>query len=277
VGVADRVGRTYTLNSTVQGQITGHVALEASTASTDSQLWHRRFGHLSTQSLQHVHAVTIGLSKPIAPLQEACEACTLTKTVRVINRKSPERATALLQRIHTDFWGPYSIPTLQGDTYILTFTDDYTRKSWVYLTKSRKELHTVFIQFKTRVELELGHKIRAIRCDNAPEYRSLGDLLQRDYGVQFEYTTVYTPEQNGVSERLNRSLVTVARAMLQGAGLPARFWGDAVITACYLRNRTPIGPDGKTPEEAYSGKKPYIGHLKAYGCLAYAYIPKERR
>jgi hypothetical protein len=112
VGVADRVGRTYTLNSTVQGQITGHVALEASTASTDSQLWHRRFGHLSTQSLQHVHAVTTGLLKPIAPLQEACEACTLTKTVRVINRESPKRATAPLQRIHTDFWGPYSIPTL---------------------------------------------------------------------------------------------------------------------------------------------------------------------
>jgi hypothetical protein len=88
---------------------------------------------------------------------------------------------------------------------------------------------------------------------------------------------VYTPEQNGVSERLNRSLVTVARAMLQGAGLPVRFWGDAVITACYLRNRTPIGPNGKTLEEAYSGKKPYIRHLRAYGCLAYAYIPKEKR
>jgi transposase InsO family protein len=159
----------------------------------------------------------------------------------------------------------------------VTFTDDYTRKSWVYLTESRKELRTVFIQFKTRVELESGHKIKAIRCDNAPEYRSLGDLLQRDYGIQFEYTTVYTPEQNGVSERLNRSLVAVARAMLQGAGLPARFWGDAVITACYLRNRTLIGPDGKTLEEAYSGKKPYIGHLRAYGCLVYAHIPKERR
>ena len=102
----------------------------------------------------------------------------------------------------------------------MTFTDDYTRKSWVYLTKSRKELHTVFIQFKTRVELESGHKIRAIRCDNAPEYRSLGDLLQRDHGIQFEYTTVYTPKQNRVLERLNRSLVTVARAMLQGARLP---------------------------------------------------------
>jgi hypothetical protein len=96
VGVADRIGKSYALNSTVQGQITGHMALEANMASTDSQLWHRRFGHLSTQSLQHVHAVTTGLLEPVAPLQEACEACTLTKTVRVINRKSPKRATAPL-------------------------------------------------------------------------------------------------------------------------------------------------------------------------------------
>jgi hypothetical protein len=88
---------------------------------------------------------------------------------------------------------------------------------------------------------------------------------------------VYTPEQNGVSERLNRSLISVARAMLLDAKLPIRFWGEAVTTASYLRNRTPISPEGKTPEEAYSGRKPSIGHLKAYGCIAYAYVPKEQR
>ena len=71
--------------------------------------------------------------------------------------------------------------------------------------------------------------------------------------------------------------MSVARAMLIGAKLPTRLWGEAVRTACYLRNRTPIGPDGKTPEEAYSGRKPNIGHLRAYGCVAYAHIPKEKR
>ena len=69
----------------------------------------------------------------------------------------------------------------------------------------------------------------------------------------------------------------MARAMLLDAKLPTRFWGDAVAIACYLRNRTPISPEGKTPEEAYSGKRPYIGYLRAYGCLAYAHIPKEKR
>jgi hypothetical protein len=65
--------------------------------------------------------------------------------------------------------------------------------------------------------------------------------------------------------------------MLLDAKLPVRFWGEAVITACYLRNRTLIGPNGNTPEEAYSGKRPNIGHLRAYGCIAYAHAPKETR
>jgi hypothetical protein len=73
------------------------------------------------------------------------------------------------------------------------------------------------------VELESGHKIKAMHCDNASEYKALGALLLNDYGIQFEYTTVYTPEQNGVSERLNRSLISVARAMLLDAKLPVRF------------------------------------------------------
>jgi hypothetical protein len=69
----------------------------------------------------------------------------------------------------------------------------------------------------------------------------------------------------------------VARAILLDAKLPVRFWGEAVITAYYLRNRIPIGPNEKTPEEAYSGKRPNIRHLRAYGCIAYIYVPKETR
>lgn len=126
------------------------------------------------------------------------------------------------------------------------------------------------MEFKARVELETGLKIQAIRCDNAAEYKALGEHF-RPCGLKFEFTTPYFHQQNGVPERLNRSLVTVARAMLQDAKLFATFWQDAIETACYLRNRIPIGPNGITPEEAYSGKKLYIGYLRAWGCLAYYY------
>jgi 5'-3' exoribonuclease 2 len=138
---------------------------------------------LSPTSLKLEHTVSIGLKELIGALQELCEPCIKAKTVRVVNRKAPERAIAPLERIHSDFWGPYSIPTLEGNSYMLTFTDDYTRKSWVYLTKTRKQLRTIFMQFKALVELESGHKIKAIRYDNASEYKSLGALLLDDYGI----------------------------------------------------------------------------------------------
>ena len=303
IGSARRIGKAYVLESTLQRH--DSVALQATDTGDiveglpelqkestiqepgnlklqkepdqEARIWHRRFGHLSRQSLQHVHAVTTGATGAIKHLQEPCEHCILTKMVRVVNRIPPERATEPLQRIYTDFWGPYNTPALEGATYMLTFTCDYTRKSWVYLCNRRTLLQSLFLQFKATVELESGYKIKLVRCDNAAEYRALGAYLQQEFGIQFEYTTPYTPEQNGVAERLNRSLITMARAMLLDASLPVRFWGDAVITASYLRNRTPIGPGNITPEEAYSGIVPYIGHLRAYGCLAYAYIPTENR
>jgi hypothetical protein len=136
IGVASRLGRAYALDSISQGT---DIGLKATTApENQASLWHCRFGHLSPTSLKLEHTVSIGLKEPIRALQEPCEPCIKAKTVRVVNQKAPERATAPLERIHSDFWGPYSVPILEGDTYILTFTDDYTRKSWVYLTKTRK-------------------------------------------------------------------------------------------------------------------------------------------
>jgi len=183
VGVASRLGRAYALDSVPQSTAIEHTSLKATTKPEDSALWHRRFGHLSSTSLKLEHTAVSGLSEPIGALQEPCEACIKAKTVRVVNRKAPERATAPLERVHSDFWGPYSVPTLEGNTYMLTFTDDYTRKSWVYLTRTRKQLRTVFLQFKVLVELESGHKIKAVRCDNASEYKALGALLLDNYSI----------------------------------------------------------------------------------------------
>ena len=90
-------------------------------------------------------------------------------------------------------------------------------------------------------------------------------------------TTVYTPEQNGVSERLNRSLITIARSMLLQAKLPPRFWGEAVIAACYLRNRIVIRLGGKSPEEAFTGRKPSLRYLRTFGYITYADIPSVTR
>lgn len=273
VGRAVRIKKTYILASTLEMSDVAYYT----TAEENNMVWHRRFGHLGATSLKKVHETTIGLDRPIGSLAEACESCIKNKMTRVINRQSPERALRVLGRIYTDAWGPYRVPSLAGDTYFFTFTDDYSRKSWVYTTNSRAKLREIFTEFKVQVELETSAKIQIVRCDNISEYKALAIMFGKNYGIQFEFTTTYTPEQNGVSERLNRSLVTAARTMLSDAKLPARFWADAVKTACYLRNRTPIGPDGKTPEEAYSGKRPSIEHLRAWGCVAYAHLAPINR
>ncbi len=127
------------------------LSLKAAEKGSDPGLWHRRFGHLSLQRLQGIQDATTGFSGKLPTTEEACEPCKLTKSVRVINRKAPERATQVLQRIHSDIWGPYTRPTVYGDFYLVTFTDDYTRKSWVYILKSRDQLRGVFIEFRALV------------------------------------------------------------------------------------------------------------------------------
>jgi transposase InsO family protein len=157
--------------------------------------------------------VTTGLKEPVKGLKESCEVYITSKLVRVLNKKASEYSTKSLERVFSDFWGPYSTLGLAGELYILTFIDNYTRKSWVYFTKERRELRELFQVFRARVEAETSLKIKQVRCDNTLEYKALEKAIAT-IGVQFEFTTPYTPEQNRVSERLNRSLIIVARSIL---------------------------------------------------------------
>ena len=201
----------------------------------------------------------------------------MAKQLRVVNRQAPEKVEEPLGRVFSDFWGPYSIPTIFGERYIYTLTDQATRKSWVFLTKLRTDFREVLLKWKKEVELQSGYKLKVLRLDNAGEFKAFEDELLSQHGTKIEWTTPYTPEQNGVSERLNRTLVSLARAMLIDARLPYKLWGEAVKAACYTRNRTPIGPEGLTPEEAFTGKRPSIMHLKPWGCVAFHRVPDKIR
>ncbi|HEY5813547.1 MAG TPA: reverse transcriptase domain-containing protein [Terrimicrobiaceae bacterium] len=243
------------------------------------ELWHRRLGHIGEEKMKLLQTTVTGVTDLAAGPQERCETCAISKSVRTTNKETPERAVKRLQRVYTDFWGPFATPTPSGAKYMLTFTDDFTRKSWIYLVKARTELYGKFREWQTEVERQSIEKLQAIRCDNAREYRALAvDLKQRN-GVLVEFTTPYTPEQNGVAERLNRTLTTKIRAMLSGAEIPTELWGEAAYTACYLHNRTArhYGDKVVTPEEIWTGKKPDLAHLKVFGCVAYAQLAKEQR
>jgi hypothetical protein len=243
-------------------------------------LWHRRLGHAGEEKMRLLQTSVDGIPAMVPGQRRTCETCALTKSARTINRDASERTTKPLQRVYTDFWGPYSVPTPTGARYILTFTDDYTRRSWIYLTRTRTELYDRFREWQMTAERQSNEKLQAIRCDNAGEYQALAARLRQENGVVLEFTTPYTPEQNGVAERLNRTLTTKIRAMLAEAELPQWLWGEAAYAACYLHNRTPrhyAGDRVATPKEMWTGKRTDLSHLRVFGCVAYAQLAREQR
>ena len=129
------------------------------------------------------------------------------------------------------------------------------------------------------VEKATGKRLKAIRTDNGGEFTSSEfEAHLRTEGVCHELTIPKNPEQNGVAERMNRTLVETVRSMLSHANLPHRFWAEALSTAAYLRNRSPTkAVNGMTPYEAWSGQKPRVDHLRIFGCQAFAHIPKDER
>ena len=129
------------------------------------------------------------------------------------------------------------------------------------------------------MEKSSGRKVKTIRTDNGGEYTSTRfEEYLKSEGIRHERTIPKTPEQNGVAERMNRTLVETVRSMLMDAKLPHKFWGEALSTAVYLRNRSPTRTvEGNTPFEAWTGKNPTVCHLRVFGCDAYAHIPKDER
>ena len=129
------------------------------------------------------------------------------------------------------------------------------------------------------MENQTGKKIKVLRIDNGGEYTSkeFMDFCAGE-GIRRELTVPDNPQQNGVAERKNMTIVGAARAMLHDQGLPLFLWAEACYTAVYLQNRSPHRAVGSmTLEEAFSGKKPKVGHFRIFGCITYSYVPSEKR
>ena len=267
IATGARSGQRYILAAAAAQHVA--LATEVRPNPESFDLWHRRFGHIGQDRLRQLHAVTVGLISPIGqPIDNADYAiCLHAKQAKIVNRVAPERATKTLERVYTDFCGPIE-PTIDEEVYILTFVDEFSPKAWVYPVKKRTDLYGTFANWKAYIELQSGNRLVALRADNASEYRTLEALLAKE-GVAVEFTVAYTPEQNGVAERLNRTIFTLVWALLEQAKLPDPFWGLGAKAAAYIRNRAPVAEHNKTPEGVWTGKEPYIGHMRVFGCLAY--------
>lgn len=175
--------------------------------------------------------------------------------------------------------GPVNAVTIGGNSYFVSFVDDYSRKMWIYLIKRKDEVLDVFKKFKVMVEKQCGRQIKVLRTDGGGEYNSR-DFQQfcDQRGLLHEVTAPYTPQHNGVAERRNRTVMNMVRSMLRGKSLPNSFWGEAVNTAVYVLNRSPTKKlKLVTLEEVWSGRKPIVSHLRVFGSLCYRHIPEEKR
>jgi transposase InsO family protein len=172
-----------------------------------------------------------------------------------------------------------TVPSLGNFLYYVTFIDDFSRKTWIYFLKAKDEVFNKFQEFKALVENLSGRKIKVLRSDNGGEYTSneFKDFC-REAGIKRELTTPYNPQQNGVAERKNRSIVEAAKAMIHDQNLPMHLWAEASSTTVYVQNKSPHKILGnKTPEEVFTGKKPEVNHLRIFGCPVYIHVPKEKR
>jgi transposase InsO family protein len=152
------------------------------------------------------------------------------------------------------------VKSLGGALYYLTFIDDYSRKTWLYLLKSKDEVFIKFQEFKAEIENLMNKKIKTLRTDNGGEYTSKEFVaFYKSAGIRRELTVPHNPQQNGLAERKNRSIEETVKSLLNDQDLSMFLWGEAVMTTIYIQNRIPhrILKD-MTPEEAFSGKKPNV-------------------
>lgn len=247
----------------------------------ENWLWHLRFGHLNFGNLNLLHKQKMVMGLPLIEKPDRiCEGCILGKQHRESFPAGKSiRANKPLEIIHSDLCGPMQTPSIGGSYYFLTFIDDFTRKIWVYSLKHKHEVFHYFCQFKVLVEKQSGHYIKALRTDRGGEYIS-NDFIRfcKDHGIHKQFTARYTPQQNGVAERKNRTIMEMARSMLKAKHLSNEYWAEAVACAAYIINRSPTkSVINMIPEEAWSGRKHNVSHMRVFGCVAYAHVPDELR
>lgn len=244
------------------------------------ELWHRRLAHLNRRSMDLLkRGMASGIDYSNTK-HTPCVACLEGKQSRLpFPKTSYNRATEKLGLIHSDLCGPMSVSSFSGSKYLLSFIDDYTRMTFGYFLKSKDEVLPVFKIFKSLVENQTNLKIKALRTDNGCEYvNKQFQMFLQEHGIKHQTTVPYSPQQNGVAERANRTIVEAGRCMLQDAGMDRRFWAEALNMAIFIKNKSPSkAVRGTTPEEKWSGKKVNLSDLRVFGCVAYAMIPYEKR
>nr|GEV07769.1 retrovirus-related Pol polyprotein from transposon TNT 1-94 [Tanacetum cinerariifolium] len=223
------------------------ICLMAKATSSQAWLWHRHFSHLNfdTINLLSKNDIVIGLPKLKFVKDHLCSSCELRKAKRKsFQSKTTPSSKRLLQLLHMDLCGPMRISSINGKKYVLVIVDDYSKYTWTHFLWSKDETPEVLTDFLRLVQRGLHAQIRIVRTDKGTEF--LNKTLHAYFaseGILHQTSVARTPEQNGVVERRNRTLVEAARTMLSAAKVPLFFWAEVIATSCFTQNRSLMALD----------------------------------
>jgi transposase InsO family protein len=258
---------------------------QAYVTEEDSMLWHLRLGHRNMADIKRLGELDVGVPKGLGGADK-CGTCEVSKhKLSSFPRKAAHRATQPRELVYMDVMGPFEVESHGRARYLLGLTDAATCYRWVYpMATKGKALECVE---RWMAELKADPRARGWRVKQIDSLRSEngGEFTGHDFkafcraqGVQQTFTGAYAPQQNGVAERTNRTLIEMVRSMLRYSGLAKEYWGEAANTAAYTINR--LSTDvlgGDTPYHAFWGKHADLSHLKVFGCRAYVHVHDQQR
>lgn len=236
-------------------------------------LWQEHYGHLHFDALQKLAREKMVIRLP--HVEHGHQLCTDCVTIKLKRKPIPaqvkRRTDGILDLVHGDFCGPISLVTPGGKTFLLLLVDDHSRYMWLSLLSSKSEMLAAVQRFQMQVEVETGCHLRVLRTNHGGEFTLIVfEKHNAKHSIKRQHSTPYMPQQNGVVEQRNQTIVTMARSLLKGRGLHVAFWEEAVTMAVFLLNRAPTKRvAGKTLFEAWHGHKPNVEFLCTFGCVAY--------
>jgi transposase InsO family protein len=245
-------------------------------------LWHRRLAHVGMKNLhkllkgEHI----LGLTNVHFEKDKVCSACQAGKQVRVHHpHKNIMTTNRPLELLHMDLFGPIAYISIDGSKYCLVIVDDYSRFTWVFFLQKKTQTQDTLKGFLRRAQNEFELRIKKIRSDNGTEFKnSQVEGFLKEEGIKHEFSSPYTPQQNGVVERKNRTLLDMARTMLDEYKTPDQFWAEAINTACYSINRLyPHRILKKTSYELLTGKKANVSYFRVFGSKCFILIKRGRK
>jgi len=291
IATATLIGHSYVLHT--KRNLVVHAALATASVpirssptqhpsrkSADSLFrWHLHLGHIGFEGIKQLAKDPASGIKLTSTAIEACAACLKGKQTRHLSCKPAQRALNTLDRVHSDLCGPMTPQSLGGAKNYISFRDDAT--SWTELEpiKKKRDAFGSIKKYFARCEAMHGVMIKAFRSDNGGEFTSQAfEEFLVSSRCKHEISAAYSQEENGVAERVNRTIVGRAKAMQNGAQLPLFLWAEAAKTAVCIMNRTPTRSQTMTPYELWTGKPAQsLVHLQPFGCEIWHHVTKDLR